>query len=85
MMDAFLFCQINQSYSCWYDRRNPSIAQWDEPSTRIAVILLCCGGLAVLLTVIFSVFTCILTKQQIRQSSFDNISFQAYPSTITKP
>ena len=85
MIDGFLFHQINQSYSCWYDRRNHSIAQWDEPSIRTAVILLCCGGLAVLLTVMFAVFTCILTKQQIRQSSFDNISFQAYPSTITKP
>lgn len=85
MIDFCFFHQINQSYSCWYDRRNPSIAQWDEPSTRIAVILLCCGGLAVVLTVIFFVFTYILTKQQSRQSSFDNISFQAYPNTITKP
>ncbi len=35
------------SYSCWYDRRNPSVAQWDKPSALIQIILLGCGGLSI--------------------------------------
>ncbi len=46
----FRFLQVDSSYSCWYDTRNPSVAQWNKPSTTVAVILLGCGGLLVLFT-----------------------------------
>jgi hypothetical protein len=49
----FHFLQVGSSYSCWYDTRNPSVAQWDKPSTTVAIILLSCGGLSVLLTILF--------------------------------
>jgi hypothetical protein len=49
----FRFLQIGSSYSCWYNTRNPSVAQWDKPSTAKATIFLGCGGLSLLFTIIF--------------------------------
>ncbi|CAF0773025.1 unnamed protein product [Rotaria sordida] len=65
--------QIDSSYSCWYDTRNPSVAQWNKPSTVVAIILLSCGGLSVLLIGIFSFIAIRLIKQEVLQQRQDNI------------
>jgi len=76
--------EIGSSYSCWYDLRNPSIAQWDQPSTRTAIILLSCGGLSVFLTIVFLFLTVYLFKQEIRQARYDNMNVYSYPNSYVK-
>ncbi|CAF3359415.1 unnamed protein product [Rotaria socialis] len=65
--------RIGTSYSCWYDTRRPSVAQWNKPSTVAAIILLCCGGVSVLLTGLFTFLSVKLVKQEILQQAHDNM------------
>ncbi|CAF2230861.1 unnamed protein product [Rotaria magnacalcarata] len=77
---AFYFIQITKnlrigtSYSCWYDTRRPSVAQWNKPSTVTAIILLCCGGVSVLLTGLFTFLSVKLVKQEMLQQAHDNMN-----------
>lgn len=52
------------SYSCWYDTRNPSTAQWDKPSIVVQAILLGCGGLSLLLCILFFFISARLVRQE---------------------
>ncbi|CAF3883886.1 unnamed protein product [Rotaria magnacalcarata] len=65
---------IGTSYSCWYDTRRPSVAQWNKPSTVTAIILLCCGGVSVLLTGLFTFLSVKLVKQEMLQQAHDNMN-----------
>jgi hypothetical protein len=64
--------------------RNPSIAQWDQPSVRIAIILLCCGGLSVLLTILFFFLGVKLAKQANLQKKYDNMDVYSNPNSYLK-
>jgi hypothetical protein len=56
------------SYSCWYDTRNPSVAQWDKPNAVLGIILLSLGGLSTLFFIIFFFLTYRLIQQAKRQN-----------------
>ncbi|CAF4530221.1 unnamed protein product, partial [Rotaria sp. Silwood2] len=55
---------VGSYHSCWYDSRNPAIAQWNKPSTQVAIILLSCGGLLTLLAIALSILTYLFVKEQ---------------------
>jgi hypothetical protein len=59
-------------------------AQWEKPSTVTAIILLCCGGLSVLLFILFVFLTVKLFKQEILQSRHDNMYVNPYPNPDMK-
>ncbi len=59
------------SYSSWYDRRNPSVAQWDKPSALIQIILLGCGGLSISISIMFFFLTYRLVQQEKLQKQFE--------------
>jgi hypothetical protein len=73
--------QIRSSYSCWYDTRNPSIAQWEKPSLSTAIILFCFGGLSVLLFVLLLVITIKQIKQEILQRKQDDMGAYLYSNS----
>jgi hypothetical protein len=64
--------QIDSSYTCWYDTRKSYIAQWNEPDARDGIIVLSCGGLALLLTIVFFYLSYRFSMQKRRQIARDN-------------
>ncbi|CAF3705368.1 unnamed protein product [Rotaria sp. Silwood1] len=55
--------EINASYSCWYDTREPTVAQWRKPSARIARILFTFGGVSILITIFFALLAIYFAKK----------------------
>ncbi|UJR29008.1 hypothetical protein I4U23_010226 [Adineta vaga] len=70
--------EVGSSYSCWYDTRHPTVAQWDKPSSTVAVILLSCGGLCILLSILLFFLAIRLVKQEILQQQQNSV--QSYTS-----
>jgi hypothetical protein len=80
----FRFLQVGSSYSCWYDTRNPSVAQWDKPSTTVAIILLGCGGLSVLFTAILLFLGIRFIKREKLRKQNDNMNSYPHSSSYIK-
>ncbi|UJR19498.1 hypothetical protein I4U23_022627 [Adineta vaga] len=55
------------TYSCWYDTRNPSVAQWEQPSVIAAIALLSAGGASVLITGVFTFLSVKFVKNEIQK------------------
>ncbi len=74
-MSLFVLFKVDSSYPCWYDTRDPNVAQWDKPSTQRAIILLSFGGVSVLLTLVFLYLMCpFIRRNTTRQSEQNNIA-----------
>ncbi len=63
---------MNSTYICWYNTKKPSEAQWKQPETRTAIILLICGAISIIPTIIFLYIGCRYIKSYMRQGNNDS-------------
>jgi uncharacterized membrane protein YciS (DUF1049 family) len=66
--------KVNSYYPCWYDKKNPTVAQWDKPNTRIASVLLGCGTILLVLAIGFLFLTHLLIRKTERNIAENNIA-----------